>query len=38
MTDDAAAVEALEQGADGVAEGNSEKGLKIAKKLMGDNE
>lgn len=35
---DAAALEALEQGADGVEEGGPEKGLKIAKKFMGDDE
>ena len=35
---DAAALETLEQGADAVEEGDSEKGLKIAKKFMGDKE
>jgi len=34
---DAAALEALEQGADGIEEGSPEKGLKIAKKYMGDD-
>lgn len=35
---DAAALETLEQGADAVEEGDPEKGLKIAKKYMGDTD
>lgn len=35
---DAAAVEALEQGADGCVEGDPNDGLAIAKALMGDND